>query len=105
MLPQDSERYVVVTDGAYGDEHLRIVDTQAADPSQPIVANVDYERTSSDARAPALFYGLALTADGSRIYVSDGGYDPSTDPDRHKHYNLVELFDLAGSPPQLVPRA
>src|SRR3954470_23564842 len=58
VLPQAGERYVVVTDGAYGDEHLRIIDTQAAATADPVVSNVDYIRTSGDARAPALFYGL-----------------------------------------------
>src|SRR5690242_398329 len=36
VLPGD--RYVVVTDGDYGDEHLRIVDTQATDDAAAIVS-------------------------------------------------------------------
>jgi DNA-binding beta-propeller fold protein YncE len=104
ILPQDGQRYVVVTDGAYGDEHLRILDTQAQAGADPIVANVDYIRTSDDAKAPALFFGLALTADGKRLYVSDGGFDPlfGSEPDPSKHYNVVEVFDISGSPPTLT---
>ncbi|MDB4971217.1 MAG: beta-propeller repeat-containing protein [Myxococcales bacterium] len=104
VLPQAGERYVVVTDGAYGDQHLRIIDSQAAAAANPVVANVDYIRSSSDASDPALFFGLALSADGSRLYVSNGGYDPKygIENDLSKHYNVVEVFDIAGTPPQLT---
>src|SRR5205814_1676899 len=103
VLPQANERYVVVTDGAYGDEHLRIIDTQAT-TGDPVVSNVDYIRNASDASDPALFFGLALSSDGSRLYVSNGGYDPEygVENDLSKHYNVVEVFDLAGSPPKLA---
>ncbi len=104
VLPQQNGRYVVVTDGDYGDEHLRIVDTQAADDTTAIVSNVDYPRSTDDALAPALFYGLALSADGSKLYVSDGAHDPlyKLEPNQAKHYNIVEVYDIAGSPPQLT---
>jgi DNA-binding beta-propeller fold protein YncE len=104
VLPQDNGRYVVVTDGDYGDEHLRIVDTQATSDAAAIVSNVDYPRSSDDAKAPALFYGLALSSDGSKLYVSDGAHDPlsGVEADQSKHYNIVEIFDIAGSPPQLT---
>ena len=104
VLPQNSGRYVVVTDGDYGDEHLRIVDTQATSDTGVVVANVDYPRSSDDAKAPALFYGLALTGDGKRLYVSDGAHDPLSggEPDQSKHYNVIEIYDIAGSPPQLT---
>lgn len=104
ILPQDGGRYVVFTDGDYGDEHLRIVDTQATSDAGTIVSNVDYPRTSDDARAPALFYGLALSPDGGKLYVSDGAHDPlyRSEPDMTKHYNVVEVYDIAGSPPQLT---
>lgn len=102
-LPQDGQRYAVVTDGAYGDEHLRVVDTQAAAGADPVVSDVDYPRSSDDGKAPALFFGLALTADGKRLYVSDGGYDPlyGSEPDQSKHYNVVEVYDLVNDPPTL----
>jgi DNA-binding beta-propeller fold protein YncE len=99
VLPGD--RYVVVTDGDYGDEHLRIVDTMAAAGSNPVVSDLAYPY-GGDTHAPALFYGLALTKDGSTLYVSDGGYDPSHDPMVSNHYSLVEVFSIAGSPPQLT---
>ncbi|HEY2747299.1 MAG TPA: hypothetical protein VGL86_21905, partial [Polyangia bacterium] len=104
VLPQENERYVVVTDGDYGDEHLRIIDTQAASDDAAVVSNVDYITTDSTAKDPALFYGLALSADGSTLYVSDGAYDPlyGSEPDLTKHYNVIEIFSLAGSPPQLT---
>jgi DNA-binding beta-propeller fold protein YncE len=104
VLPQDNQRYVVFTDGDYGDEHLRIVDTQATDDAGAIVSNVDYPRSSDDAKSPALFFGLALSADGSKLYVSDGAHDPldGSEPDMSKHYNVIEIYDVAGSPPQLT---
>ena len=104
VLPQAGQRYVVVSDGGYGDEHLRIIDTQAAAGADPVVSNVDYLRSSDDAKAPALFYGMALTSDGKRLFVSDGGYDPlyGSEPDQSKHYNVVEVFDVTGTPPQLT---
>jgi DNA-binding beta-propeller fold protein YncE len=101
VLPGD--RYVVVTDGDIGDEHLRIVDTMAPAGSNAIVFDRVYPG-GGDRHAPALFYGLALTSDGKTLYVSDGGYDPSSDPDGTKHYSLVEEFAVTGSPPQLVPQ-
>ncbi|MCU1283128.1 MAG: family beta-propeller repeat-containing protein, partial [bacterium] len=103
VLPQDGGRYVVVTDGAYGDEALRVVDTQPAAGANPVVSSIAYPKKSDSAADKALFYGLALTADGKRIYVSDGGYDPGSAAGGSKHYNLVEVFDLVGSPPQLTP--
>ncbi|HEY1585541.1 MAG TPA: hypothetical protein VGH63_07620, partial [Polyangia bacterium] len=107
VLAQENGRYVVVTDGDYGDEHLRIIDTQATDDTAAIVSNVDYPRSSDDAKAPALFYGLALSPDGKKLYVSDGAHDPlsGSEPDQSKHYNVIEVFDIAGSPPQLSKSA
>ena len=107
VLPQENGRYVVVTDGDYGDEHLRIIDTQATDDTAAIVSNVDYPRSSDDAKAPALFYGLALSPDGTKLYVSNGAHDPllGSEPDQSKHYNVIEVFDIAGSPPQLSKSA
>jgi DNA-binding beta-propeller fold protein YncE len=104
VLPQENGRYVVFTDGDYGDEHLRIVDTQAQSDATAIVSNVDYPRSSDDAKSPALFYGLALSSDGSKLYVSDGAHDPlyGSEPDQSKHYNVIEVYDVAGSPPQLT---
>jgi DNA-binding beta-propeller fold protein YncE len=99
LLPGD--RYAVVTDGDYGDERLRVVDTMAAAGSNPVVSDLLYPG-GGNAHAPALFYGLALTSDGQTLYVSDGGYDPSTDMDPTKHYNVIEVMSLAGSPPQLT---
>ncbi|MCA1664425.1 MAG: hypothetical protein LC659_09185, partial [Myxococcales bacterium] len=100
VLPQDNERYIVVTDGAYGDEALRVVDTQVAAGADPVVSSIAYPKQRDSAADKALFYGLALTASGTRIYVSDGGYDPGAATS--KHYNVVEVFDVVGSPPQLV---
>ncbi|MSP60119.1 MAG: hypothetical protein EXR72_07215 [Myxococcales bacterium] len=103
VLPQDGGRYVVVTDGGYGDEALRIIDLKATDPHQAIVAQHDYPRTSGSPHAPALFFGMALTKDGKRLYVSNGGHDPVADSvPTAQHYNPIDVFDLAGSPPKLV---
>ena len=68
------------------------------------MSNVDYPRSSADAKAPALFYGLALSPDGGKLYVSDGAHDPlyGSEPDLSKHYNVIEVYDIAGSPPQLT---
>ncbi len=101
VLPGD--RYVVVTDGDFGDEALRIVDLQATDPHGAIVSSAAYPRTEQTPHAPALFYGMALTRDGKRLYVSDGGYDPVDDSlPPAQHYNTVDAFDIAGDPPQLT---
>jgi DNA-binding beta-propeller fold protein YncE len=96
------ERYMVVTDGAVGDESLRIVDLQAT--GDPVVSKLLYPARTGSAQDPALFYGLALAKDGKRLYVSDGAYDPvsPTERDLTKHYNVIETFDLTGSPPQLT---
>jgi DNA-binding beta-propeller fold protein YncE len=101
VLPGD--RYVVVSDTAYGDQFLRLVDTQAADSSSAVVSSIDYPFSRADAHSPALFYGLALTADGKTLYVSDGAYDPVPDSvaDKTQHYNVIEIFSIAGSPPSL----
>jgi YVTN family beta-propeller protein len=100
LLPGD--RYAVVTDGAYGTQSLRIVDLQAADPTHPVVSHQDYPYGET-AHSPSLFYGLALSADGRRLYVSDGGYDPVPDSQPiAAHYNVVEVYDLTGDPPALA---
>ena len=55
---------------------------------------------------PALFYGLALSKDGSTLYVSDGGHDgaPPSEIDQSKHYNIIEVFStgLSSGTPQLT---
>ncbi len=100
VLPGD--RYAVITDGARNDEALRIVDLQAADPLHPIANEADYPIGDGSASSPGLFYGLALTHDGTRLYVSNGGTDPA-DPSlpTAMHYNTVEVYDLVGAPPTL----
>jgi DNA-binding beta-propeller fold protein YncE len=102
VLPGD--RYVVVSDAAYGDEYLRIIDSQAADSSTAVVSSVGYPFTRADAHSPAIFYGLALTADGKTLYVSDGAYDPVPDSvtDKTQHYNIIEIFSITGTPPALT---
>jgi DNA-binding beta-propeller fold protein YncE len=101
MLPQAGQRYVVVSDGGYGDEHLRIADTQAPAGADPIVANVDYVTSDASAHDPALFYGLALDETRGLLYVSDGGYDPGSRQPGASHYNLIEVFDVSANPPTL----
>lgn len=104
VLPGD--RYVAITDGAYGYEALRIVDTRAPDPRAAVVSSREYPRTSGTPHSPALFYGLALTADGKRLYASNGGYDPVDDAvDGKQHFNTIDVFDLVGDPPKLTPAA
>jgi YVTN family beta-propeller protein len=100
--PGGVERYVVVTDGADGDEFLRLVDLQA--PASPVISKVAYPATSSTPQAPSLFYGLALTKDGSKIYVSNGTFDgaPASETDPTKHFNVIQTFSLAGTPPALT---
>jgi DNA-binding beta-propeller fold protein YncE len=102
VLPGD--RYVVVSDADYGDEYLRIVDTQAADSSTAVVSAIAYPFSSADAHSPALFYGLALTKDGKTLYVSDGAHDPVPDSvtDFRQHHNVIEVFSVGGTPPSLT---
>lgn len=93
LLPGD--RYAVVTDGGYGDEALRIVDLAPADPAHAVVSKYDYLRTEESAHAPALFYGIAVTANGKRVYVSNGGHDPVADAvPNEQHYNTIDVFDV-----------
>jgi YVTN family beta-propeller protein len=101
ILPGD--RYAVLSDDAVHDQMLRLVDLAAPDPTNPVVSSIDYPLTENNDHAPGMFYGLALSADGTRLYVSDGGYDPVPDSEpMDRHYNTVEVYDLVGSPPQLV---
>ena len=101
VLPPPNGRYAVVTDGSYGTEALRLIDLQASDPKAAVVAHADYNDDTNTAHDPALFYGLALTRDGKRLYVSDGGYDPVGDgTPQVMHYNVVEVYDLA--PPNMT---
>jgi YVTN family beta-propeller protein len=99
-----ADRYVVVSDGAREDEALRIVDLQApgvSGPQHPVVSQSDYPIDAPG--QPGLLYGMALTADGTRLYVSNGGSDPvDASQPIPNHYNTVEVYDLAGNPPQLV---
>jgi YVTN family beta-propeller protein len=99
VLPGD--RDVIVSDGARNDEALRIVDLQ----SKSIVSQVDYPIGNADASAPGLLYGMALTKDGKRLYVSNGGTDPApASAPTAMHYNTVEVYDLVGDPPQLMKK-
>jgi len=99
-------RYLVVTDGAYGHEALRIVDTAASDPAAAVASSALYPRLASTPQDPALFYGLALSADGRHLWASCGGHDP-VDPQvvGISHYNTIDAYDLVGDPPQLQPAA
>jgi YVTN family beta-propeller protein len=99
ILPGD--RYAVVTDDAEDAQALRLVDLKAADPLHPVVSQQAYT-ASNNRHDDGLFYGLALTADGKRLYVSNGGYDPVPDSQMGGHYNTVEVFDIAGDPPLLT---
>jgi DNA-binding beta-propeller fold protein YncE len=98
VLPGD--RYLVTTDAGYGDNHLRVIDSQATD--NPVISDVVYPE-SGNYHDPGLWYGLALTRDGKKIYVSNGGYDPIPDSEKDptKHYNVIQVFGLVGDPPQL----
>jgi YVTN family beta-propeller protein len=101
ILPGD--RYAVVSDDAEDDQALRVVDLKAADPLHAVVSQIAYPIGSGDKHTPGLFYGLAVSKDGSRIYVSNGGYDPAADSaPQAMHYNTIEVFDVAGTPPVLT---
>jgi YVTN family beta-propeller protein len=101
ILPGDG--YAVVSDDAEDDQALRVVDLQAADPLHAVASQVAYPIGSGDKHTPGLFYGLAVTKDGKRIYVSNGGYDPAPDSaPQAMHYNTIEVFDVAGTPPVLT---
>ncbi len=101
VLPGD--RYAVVSDDAVKDQALLLVDLEAADPGKPIVSAIQYPIGQGGPHAGGLFYGLAVTPDGKRLYVSNGGYDPIPDAEpANSHYNTIEVYDLEGTPPQLV---
>lgn len=106
--PGQPERYAVVTDGADGDEYLRLVDLEAAAGTDPVIAKVLYAASSETPQSPALFYGLAYDANTQKLYVSDGTFDgaPASESDLTKHFNVVEVYSLApaapGGPPTLT---
>jgi DNA-binding beta-propeller fold protein YncE len=101
VLPGD--RYAVVTDDAKDDEALRVVDLAAADPLHAVVSSVPYPLTRNWRHTPGLLYGLAVSHDGKKLYVSNGGYDPVDDSQpAPMHYNTIQVFDITGSPPTLV---
>ncbi|MGZ3439096.1 MAG: YncE family protein, partial [Polyangia bacterium] len=101
LLPGD--RYAVVSDDAENDQALRLVDLKAADPLHAVVSQIAYPIGSGDKHTPGMFYGLAVSRDGSRIYVSNGGYDPVADSaPPAMHYNTIQVFDIAGTPPALT---
>ncbi len=101
LLPGD--RYAVVSDDAEDDQALRLVDLQAADPLHAIVSSVPYPLMPHGRQAPGMLYGLAITHDGKRIYVSNGGHDPvAASMPPPMHYNTVEVYDVAGTPPALT---
>ena len=78
VLPGD--RYAVVTDDAEDDQALRVVDLHAADPLHAVIVRGRRIRSATaTATRPGCFYGLALTKAGTRLYVSNGGYDPAAD--------------------------
>lgn len=100
VLPGD--RYVVVSDDAQEDQALSVVDLEAVDPLAPVVSSESYPLTRRSKHTAGLLYGMALTKDGKRLYVSNGGYDPVDDAQpTAMHYNTVQVFDVAGSPPAL----
>lgn len=101
VLPGD--RYAVVSDDAQNDQALSVVDLEAADPLKPVVSAESYPLTRRSKHTAGLLYGMALTKDGKRLYVSNGGYDPVDDAvPQLMHYNTVQVFDVAGSPPVLT---
>src|SRR5947209_4943878 len=69
----------------------------------PLVVSEQTYAYGGDPHAPSLFYGLAVTTDGKRAFVSTGGYDPVSDQKPPaEHYNPIDVYDLVGSPPQLM---
>ncbi|MDQ3033963.1 MAG: bifunctional YncE family protein/alkaline phosphatase family protein [Myxococcota bacterium] len=60
-------RFVVVTDGGLRDEVLAVLDVDA----MSVVSQVEFLRE----RDEALFFGLAISSDGRRLWASGGGSD------------------------------
>lgn len=60
-------RFVVITDGGLRDEVLAVLDVDTL----TVVSQVDFLR----ARDEALFFGLAISEDGTRLWASGGGTD------------------------------
>ena len=67
VLPIPGTRFAVVSDGGRDDELLRVIDVES-------LAIVD-SRTfhTGDSSSEALFLGLAVSADGRRLWASGGG--------------------------------
>ncbi len=101
LLPGD--RYVVVSDDYVDDQALRIVDLEATDPQKAVVSQKDYPIGQGGRGAAGLFYGLALSSDGKKLFASNGGYDPIPKGGPNStHYNTIDVFDISGNPPVLT---
>src|SRR5262249_12897332 len=87
-------RYAVVTHPAVAGGAVRLVDLQTPAGGSAVISQIPYPYPSGNPTDPALFYGMALTKDGKRLYVSDGGYDPvpPSQMDPSKHYNVIDVI-------------
>ncbi len=81
LRPVPSTDYVIVTDGGVDDERLSVVDVSTG----TVVDQRDFRERPDE----ALFIGIAIASDGSKVYVSGGGS------------NLLWIYDFDTSTGQL----
>ncbi|MEI8255864.1 MAG: hypothetical protein WCJ30_09340, partial [Deltaproteobacteria bacterium] len=84
MLRVPGTSFVVVSDGGYNTERLRVIDVSATPLAVVPGGEMVFPRDGS-ARSPALFYGLAYDAVSRVLYASGGGS------------NMVLAFDVSAT--------
>src|SRR2546429_439310 len=69
---------------------------------QRLSPQVDFPLGQNKHASPGMLYGMALTSDGTRLYLANGGHDPvDASLPSAMHYNTIQVFDIVGTPPTL----
>ena len=101
LLPGD--RYAVVTDDAEDDQALRVVDLKAADPLHAVVSEVTYPiRRRRQAHAGPALRARAHQGWIAAVRVERRLRSVARLGAAAMHYNTVQVFDVAGTPPTLT---
>lgn len=108
LLAIPGTRRVVVIDGGIATQRLRVVDLSGAAPVVVPGGEQEFPRSGSSQEA-STFYGLALTRDGRRLYVSGGGgnrvYVYDVAPSGALTPDLTRTLDLQRADPTITSAA